>query len=119
MKELAKDAEREKAMKDVVKATSKEKAKATMTAEKKVAAFKKARVSAKKKSSELEAKLGEVELKLAEATSLNTAQVEEVADLKAALEACENKWYNEGFTDEENSVEPVINEARKLAFGED
>ena len=41
-----------------------------------------------------------------------------MANLKVTLEACENKWYNEGFTDEEKSVEPVINEARKLAFGE-
>ena len=38
--------------------------------------------------------------------------------MKAALEACESKWYNEGFVDAENSAEPVINEARKLAFEE-
>ena len=34
------------------------------------------------------------------------------------MEACENKWYNEGFTDAENSVEPVIKKAQKLAFEE-
>ena len=60
---------------------------------------------------ELEAKLGEVELKLVEAASLNKAQAKEVADLKAALEACENRWYNEGFADAENSIELIINEA--------
>ena len=63
-------------------------------------------------------KLGKTELKLAEAVSLNTAQAEELANLKVALEACENKWYNEGFTDAENFVEPVIQEAWKLAFEE-
>ena len=98
--------------------TSKEKAKVAVTTEKKAAASEKARVSTEKKSSKLEAKLGEVELKLAEAASLNTAQAEEMADLKVALEACENKWYNKGLVDVENTVEPFINEAQKLAFGE-
>ena len=96
---------------------SEEKAKATTTTKKATASVK-ARVSAEKRSSEFKAKLGEVELKLAKATSLNTAQAKEMADLKAVLEACENKWYNEGFADAENSIGPVINEVRKLAFGE-
>ena len=51
-----------------------------------------------------------------EAASLNTTRDEELADLKAALEAYENKWYNKGFTDVENSKELVILEARKLGF---
>ena len=34
------------------------------------------------------------------------------------MEACENKWYNEGFADAENSVEPVIHKAQKLTFEE-
>ena len=97
---------------------SKEKAKAAATVKKKVTASKKARVSAEKRSSELKAKLGEVELKLAKAASLNKAQAKEMADLKAVLKAYENKWYNEGFANAENSIGPVINEARKLAFGE-
>ena len=97
---------------------SKEKAKAAATAKKKATASEKARVSAEKRSSELKAKLGEVELKLAKAASLNKAQAKEMADLKIALKAYENKWYNEGFADAENSVGPDTNEARKLAFGE-
>ena len=40
----------------------------------------------------------------------------ELAYLRAALEDCEEKWYNEGFTDTENSVEPVVNQARKMGF---
>ena len=91
--------------------TAKKKTKAATTAEKKVVASEKARVSAEKKSLELEAKLGETELKLAEAVSLNIAQAKELADLKAALEAYENKWYNEGFANAKNLVEPVIYEA--------
>ncbi|KAL0015053.1 hypothetical protein SO802_002122 [Lithocarpus litseifolius] len=114
--ELSEDAEREKALKDVVEVIAKEKTKAAETIEKKAAASEKARALAEKKSMELEARLGEIELKLAEAMSLNTAQAEKLADLKVALKACENKWYNEGFVDMKNSVEPVIEEARKLAF---
>ena len=32
------------------------------------------------------------------------------------MEANEDKWYNEGFADAENSTEPVVNQARKLGF---
>ena len=56
------------------------------------------------------------EQKLVEAASLNTTRDEELAGLKVALEAYENKWYNKGFTDVENSKELVILEARKLGF---
>jgi len=48
---------------------------------------------------------------MAEAQSLNTTLAEELADLKATLDACENKWYNEGFTDAENSAEPIVRQA--------
>ena len=66
----------------------------------------------------MEVHLGGTELKLAEAQSLNTTLAEELADLKAVLEACENKWYNEGFPDVENSVEPVVRQAQKVRFEE-
>ena len=45
---------------------------------------------------------------MAEAASLNLAQADEVANLKAALEAYENKWYDEGFVDAKESVEPIF-----------
>lgn len=118
LKELADDADREKALKDVAEVTAKEKTKTTATMEKKATASEKARVAVEKRFSELEVKQGEIKLKLAEAASMNTTRVEELADLKAALEAYENEWYNEGFTDAENSVEPVIQEAWKLGFEE-
>ena len=118
MKELAEDVEREKALKDVAEAVSKERAKIAATTEKKAAASKKAKVLAEKRLANLEAKVGETELKLAEAENLNSAQAEDLADLRAALEGCESKWYNEGFVDVEDSVEPVISEAQKLAFKE-
>ena len=118
MKELVEDVEHEKALKDVVETTSKERAKIVTTAEKKAVASEKAKVLAQKRFANLEVKMGETELKLAEAESLNSSWAEELADLRAALEGCESKWYNEGFVDVENLVEPVINEARKLVFKE-
>ena len=55
-------------------------------------------------------------MKLVKAVSLNTSQAEELADLRAALEACKQKWYNEGFADAEKSAEPEVDQARKLGF---
>lgn len=98
--------------------TAKEKAKVVEAAEKKVVTSEKAKASAEKRSLELEVKLGETELKLAEAAILNIVQAKELADLKAILEVCKNKWY-EVYVDAKNSTEPVIQEARKLAFRED
>ena len=102
----------------MAEAVSKERAKIAATTEKKAAASKKAKVLVEKRLANLEAKVGETELKLAEAENLNSAQAEDLADLRAALEGCESKWYNEGFVDAEDSVEPVISEAQKLAFKE-
>lgn len=49
VRELAEDAERERALKDMVEVTSKEKAKATPTVKKKVFVSEKARVSVEKR----------------------------------------------------------------------
>ena len=83
---------------------------------KKAAAAEKNRALAEKRCSELLAKQNEKDVKLAEAISLNTSQAEELTDLRAALEACEQKWYNEGFADAEKSAEPVVAQARRLGF---
>lgn len=71
-----------------------------------------------KKLTETEVKLRGLELKLAGAESLNLAQADTIADLKVALEAYEEKWYNEGFADAENFVEPIIHQARHHTFEE-
>ncbi|KAL0006281.1 hypothetical protein SO802_013842 [Lithocarpus litseifolius] len=92
LKELAKDAEREKALKDVAVATIKDKGKVAEATEKKAWSIEKARLVAEKK-------------------------LTEIADLNAALDACKQKWYNEGFADVENSVEPIVHQARHHGFG--
>lgn len=102
-KELAEDADREKALK---------------AAEKKAQASEKTQQLAKEKLVEAEDRLGGIELKLAEAANLNLAQAEQIADLKTAFKAYENKWYDEGFADAEKYVEPVVHQARFHRFEE-
>ena len=53
-----------------------------------------------------------------EVASLNWAQADEIADLKAAFEAYENKWYDEGFANAEKLIEPIVHQARLHGFGE-
>ena len=100
-RDLAEEVEHEKGARESVAKTTKEKLKAAEFAEKKAATAEKNRALAKKRCAELLAKQNETEVKLGEAIGLNTSQAEELADLRAALEACEQKWYNEGFVDAE------------------
>ena len=86
----------------MAEATTKKKTKAVAIVEKKATASEKARVSAKKRSLELEAKLGETKPKLVEAASLNTVQAEELANLKAALEAYKTNGITRGLLTRKN-----------------
>ena len=98
--------------------TTKEKTKATESAEKRAAAVEKSQASAEKRLAELVTRQNETEEKLAEATSLNSTLFKEVTDLRAALEACEGKWYDKGFADAEKGVKLVVMQARQLSFRE-
>ena len=118
MKDLSKEVDQEKVDKDAVAKTTKDKTKATDATEKKATVAEKARALVEKRLAELSTKQNEMDLKLADTASLNVALTKELADLQAALEACENKWYDEGFADAKRGVEPVVKEARQLSFQE-
>ena len=118
LKELAEDVEREKALKDVVADTAKEKGKATDVPEKKAKAAEKAQLAVEKKLAKVEAKLGGIELKLVKTKSLTLAQADEIVDLKVALNASKERGYNLGFADAEYSTEPIILQAWHHGFGE-
>ena len=49
-----------------------------------------------------------MELKLAEVESIISAKDKEVSELKSALKESENKFYDMGFADAENSYKPVV-----------
>ena len=57
-------------------------------------------------------------MRLARAESIISARDKEIAELKAALDESKNKWYNMGFTDVENSTEPVMFQSWKYGFEE-
>ena len=73
---------------------------------------------AEKKLAEVQEKLGGIKLKIAQAENLTLTQADEITDLKAALDAIEERGYNQGFTDAENLVGPVVHQARTHRFGE-
>ena len=116
LREAAEDADREKALKDVVVATTKENCKATIVAEKRAQEAEKGRVLVEQKLAEMDVKLGRTEFKLAEAKSLNLGHVDEIVDLKVAFEACEDKYYNMGFTNVKGSIESIVYQAQKHGF---
>ena len=95
-KDLAEEVDRERGARESTTKTVKEKVQEDDSAEKKAAAAEKNRVSVEKRCAELLAKQNETDVKLAEAVSLNTSQAEELADLRAALEACEEKCLMKG-----------------------
>ena len=116
MKELSEDSDWEKVAREMAIKIAKEKIKATDNAMKKAVATEKARALAEKRSAELLVKQNETDVKLAGAVSLNATQAKELANLRAAFEAWEEKWYNEGFANVENSTELVVNQAQRLGF---
>jgi len=65
----------------------------------------------------METKLGEIELRLIGAESIISMKDKEIAELKVALEESKNKFYNMGFTDTENSTEPVMFQSWQYGFG--
>ena len=91
LKEAATEANREKTLKDIAEATKKDKGQATEDAKKRAREAERAWVLAEEKLTEIDVKLGETEFKLVKAESLSLAQANEIAKLKAALEACEEK----------------------------
>ena len=88
MKDLSDEVDWEKVGREVVAKTAKDKTKAPDAAEKRAVAAEKVRVLAEKRSVELVMKQNEMDLKLVEAVSLNVTLVEELANSRAALEAC-------------------------------
>jgi len=115
-RELAEENEREKETRESATRTAKERLKAVESAEKKAAAAEKNRALAEKRYAELLTQQNETEVKLAKAISLNTSNAEEIADLRAGLADAEQKWYDVGFADAENSAEPVVTRARLMGF---
>ena len=91
LKEFSKEVVQEKAGKDTATKTAKDKIKAIDVAEKRAVVAEKGQALVEKRLAELTTEQNKTNLKLAKAASLNMALNKELADLRAALEACEKK----------------------------
>ena len=100
--------EKERAFKEVVEAIMREKSATLEATEGKARELEGACTLAEQKAANLEVKFREIELRLAEAESIILAKDKEVADLKVAMEESENKFYDLGFADAENSSDPIM-----------
>ena len=98
-----KEADKEKALKEVAEATAKERGTAVENAEEWARTAERAQALA--------------EQKIVGAESLNSVKDKEITELKVALKASEDNWYNASFTDAENSVELVMFQSRRYGFG--
>lgn len=117
MDEVVEEVDKEKALKDVAEATAKEEVTAAENAEAWARGVESARAQVEQQRVEVEIKLGDAKLWVAGVESIITARDKEIAELKVALLESENKYYNMGFNDAENSVEPVMFENWKYGFG--
>nr|POE45891.1 hypothetical protein CFP56_40927 [Quercus suber] len=118
LKGVMEEADKEKALKQVAKASLNKKTLELNVVEQRAATTKRALELAEQKAKDLQGKLSEAEVKLAEAVSLVSARDKEFADLKETLKTCEQVYYNMGFKDAENSAGPMIFQARKFGFAE-
>ena len=71
---------------------------------------------AEQKASDLQGRLEETKLELAETASILSTRDKELTDLKGTKKAHKQTNYNKGFRDAENSVGPVIIQAWKFRF---
>ena len=108
LKDATEEADKERTLKEVAKATVKDKEKVVENVKEQIRAAERAWALTEQRVEELDVKLRGMELKLAEVESLNSVTAKEIVELKAALKANKDKWYNTGFADAKNSVEPII-----------
>ena len=118
LKDATEEADKERALKEVAEATVKDKEKVMENVEEQIRAVEKAWTLTEQRVEELEVKLRGMELKLAKVESLNSSIAKEIVELKTALKTNKDKWYNTGFADAKNSVEPIIYQSRWHGFSE-
>ncbi|XP_065636557.1 uncharacterized protein LOC136070483 [Quercus suber] len=111
LKGVMEEANKEKAQKQVAKAMLNEKVLELATVERRAAFAKKAWELAERKAKDLQGKLGEAEIKLAEVASIVSTCDKELVDLKETMKTCEQVFYNMGFKDIENLVGVVVFQA--------
>lgn len=118
LKGAVEEAEKVRALQEVSEANLQKLGAALAAFERRVGEAKRAYAAIKKRAADLEGKLGKAEVRLAQADNVISAKDKEVANLKEAVAESEDKFYNMGFADAENSSDPIMLESRLYGFGE-
>ena len=116
LKGIIEEADKEKALKQVVEANLNEKTLELNAMEWRATIVERARELAKQRAEGLQGKLGEAEIKLTEATSIVSTYDKELADLKETMKTCSQVYYNMGFKYAENLAGVVVLQARRFEF---
>nr|POE86820.1 hypothetical protein CFP56_45551 [Quercus suber] len=112
LRSLVEYTKKEKAFKEVAKATMQEKNAALWVTKGRVKEHEGFYVLAEQRATDLGVKMGEMKLRLAEAESIISTRDKEVVDLKVALEESEDNFYDMGIVDANNSSEPIMFQSR-------
>jgi len=87
-------------------------------AERQATTAERAQELAEQRAKDLQGKLDDAKVKLAEVASIVFTRDKELADLKKTMKNCEQVFYNMGFKDAENLAEAVVFQAWKFKFTE-
>ena len=118
LKGIVEEADKERYLKEVSKSNLREQATKLAATERRSTEVEKACVATEKRVADLEGKLDDAEVKLAQAKSIILDREKEIADLKVALAQSKDKFYNIGFVDTKNSSEPIMFKSRCYGFRE-
>lgn len=116
LKDAQEEADKEKALKQVVEASLKEKTSGLNVMERYVMTVEKAMEIAEQKANEASSKLGEIDLKLPETANLLFAWDKEFSNYKGGKKAWKQSYYDRDFRHIENSARPMIFQAQKFGF---
>lgn len=108
LKGVIKEVDKEKALKQVVEASLKEKTLELNVMERQATTSERTLELADQKAEGFQGKLGETKVKLVEMVSLIFARDKELVDLKNMMKTRKQSYYNKGFRDAKNLAGPVI-----------
>ena len=115
---VVEEVDKERTFKEVSESTLWEQSTNLAASERRSTETERARVTTKKRVADLEGKLGDAEEKLAHAEGAISAKDKEIATLMIVVVLSQDKFYNMGFVDVENSSEPIMLDSRCYGFEE-
>lgn len=118
LKGAVEEADKERALKEVSESTLREQVADLAIAKRRSMEAERARAAADKRVADLEGKLGDAKVKLAQAESFISARHKKITDLKVVVVQSKDKFHNMGFTNAENFSEPIMLESQHYEFGE-